>query len=1149
MELKPDFPQLKLSPGYINHWSNLPGSSRALVIAQIAQANPGIILVICNSSAQVDSLERELKVFTPDALEVQSFPDWETLPYDLFSAHESIISDRLHTLHRISQMKKGVVITALSSITARIAKPEWIASNVFNVAVGQKMDLTAARTKFERSGYQCVSKVMEHGEFAVRGSILDLYPMGANNPIRIDFFDDEIETIREFDPETQLSTDSLQKFELLPAHEFPTSEEAITRFRQAFRHEFAVELKDCNVYQDVSNGLLPAGIEYFLPFFFEGTATLFEHLPEDSLIIHDTDLAKANQSFWENLCHRYEERKWDRTRPILSPEKIFLNEDELNSALKQKPRLVFGSDNKNAFKLNYQDIENIVSNGISVNHKAKDPLEAFKRFFQSWKKPLLICAESAGRREAIVELFQRHHLPIKSINDWCETEQNSEISNITVAPIEKSFLHPELAFIAESDLFGQHVLQRRRREKSAISPDAMIHSLAELNIGDPVVHIDHGVGRYLGLECISANGQPAEYLMLEYAGSSKLYVPVHALHVIHRYSGASDETAPLHKLGSEQWAKERKKAAEKVHDVAVELLDLYAKRASKKGYKYTTDNVEYLQFADSFPFELTVDQEDSVAAILKDMQADTPMDRLVCGDVGFGKTEVAMRAAFVAVQNIRQVAVLVPTTLLAQQHFENFKDRFADWPIRIEVLSRFRTAKETDQVIEAINQGKVDIVIGTHKLIQGNIKFDNLGLVIIDEEHRFGVRQKEKLKALRAEVDILTLTATPIPRTLNMSLSGMRDLSIIATPPARRLAIKTFVREYNKPLISEAIQRETQRGGQVYFLHNSVETIERRANDLRELMPDLNIGVAHGQMRERELEQVMQQFYHRKFHVLVCTTIIETGIDVPNANTIIMDRADKLGLAQLHQLRGRVGRSHHQAYAYLLVPSIKSITRDAKKRLDAISTLEDLGAGFSLATHDMEIRGAGEILGEDQSGQMETIGFSLYMEMLEQAVTALKEGKQPTLNDTLSSQPEVELGIPALIPEDYVPDVHTRLSLYKRIANCKNDNELRELQVEMIDRFGLIPDNLKHLIKLTQTKQSLFPLGITKLTANERGLSVEFDPATVVNPAVIIELIQRNPSRYKLEKGTILKVVRPLEDTTAKWNEVESLIETLSPAS
>ncbi|NVJ51932.1 MAG: transcription-repair coupling factor [Gammaproteobacteria bacterium] len=1143
MAISLDLPALKRSPGFTNFWGELPGSSSALVLSEMLDSHSGVILVLCEGSAQAQQLQRELSCFRPSesTIPVVTFPEWETLPYDMFSAHESIISERLHALHQLSQLSHGMVICALPAMMTRIAPPSFINGNVFRFAVGGKMDLIRARNLFEQAGYHCVDKVLEHGEFAVRGSLLDIFPMGSRTPIRIDFFDDEIESIRSFDPETQMSIDPLNEFELLPGHEFPTDEAAITHFRQSFRSHFDVELKDCQLYQDVSNGLLPAGIEYYLPLFVAETAHLFDYLPKDTLLVTIGDTQQAQERHWQSLSERYEEYRWDRTRPILSPEAIALSPPELNAQLNQLALVKFANRDDMPSPLPFNRVP-----PLHINHKAKDPLEKLRDYCTRHQEPIVICAEGPGRREAIADLFKRNQLKHTLIEHWDDALTQGAGLYLTVAPIEGSFQHPKVTLVAESTLFGQHVLQRRRRETKDYSPDAVIHSLAELNVGAPVVHIEHGVGRYLGLECIRANNQPAEYLTLEYASGDKLYVPVHSLHLIHRYSGSSEGHAPLHKLGSEQWEKERKKAAEKVRDVAAELLDLYAKRAAKEGFQYQTEIAEYLQFADAFPFELTTDQESSVNAIISDMKATTPMDRLVCGDVGFGKTEVAMRAAFIAVQNTRQVAVLVPTTLLAQQHYENFKDRFADWPIRIEVISRFRTSKETSAIIEDVNQGKVDILIGTHKLIQGNIDFKDLGLVIIDEEHRFGVRQKEKLKSLRAEVDVLTLTATPIPRTLNMSLSGMRDLSIIATPPARRLAIKTFVREYNKPLIKEAIQRETLRGGQVYFLHNSVETIERRAAELRELMPDLNIGVAHGQMRERELENVMQQFYHRRFHVLLCTTIIETGIDVPNANTIIMDRADKLGLAQLHQLRGRVGRSHHQAYAYLLVPSIKGITRDAKKRLDAISSLEDLGAGFSLATHDMEIRGAGEILGDDQSGQMESIGFSMYMEMLEQAVTALKEGREPSLQDALLQQAEVEIGLPALIPEDYIPDVHSRLTLYKRLASCKTEQSLRDLQVEMIDRFGLLPDHLKNLVRLTELKQQLTPLGITKLRASDSGLVVDFDPKTVVNPEVIISLIQRNPSRYRLEKGTILKVIRDLSEPAARWNEIESLIATLS---
>ncbi|WMS88022.1 transcription-repair coupling factor [Pleionea litopenaei] len=1144
MPLSLNFPSLVTKPGFTNYLGKLPGSSSALVLAELINSYDGVILVLCEGSAQAQQLERALDAFYGEAdhsRPVVTFPDWETLPYDRFSAHESIVSERLHALHQIAQMQHGLVIAALPATISRIAKPDFILGNLFKFQVGAKMDLSAARNIFEQAGYRCVEKVLEHGEFAVRGSLLDIFPMGNHLPIRVDFFDDEIETIRSFDPETQMSVDALDKFELLPAHEFPTDDAAITHFRQQFRSTFDVELKDCQLYQDVSNGLLPAGIEYYLPLFSEQTVSLLDYLPESTLVVTESNLQSTLNKQWESLEERYEEYRWDRTRPILAPEQISFSPEQFNQQLKRFPHLTFNGDGKT----NTPTLPFLPVDDITINHKAKDPISGLRTLVNGSQNRIVICAEGPGRREAISDLLKRFEHTVTVIDSWREAIEKPSGLYLTIAPIEGSFSHPDVTLIAESSLFGQHVLQRRRRQQKDYSPDTLIHSLAELNIGAPVVHADHGVGRYLGLECITANNQPAEYLTLEYASGDKLYVPVQSLHLIHRYTGASDEQAPLHKLGNEQWAKERKKAAEKVRDVAAELLDLYAKRAAKTGFQYQTDNAEYLQFADGFPFELTDDQESSVNAILQDMQATTPMDRLVCGDVGFGKTEVAMRAAFIAVQNTRQVAVLVPTTLLAQQHFENFKDRFADWPFRIEVLSRFRTAKETEAVIADIQAGKVDIVIGTHKLLQGNVEFSDLGLVIIDEEHRFGVRQKEKLKAIRAEVDVLTLTATPIPRTLNMSLSGMRDLSIIATPPARRLAIKTFVREYNKPLIKEAIQRETLRGGQVYFLHNSVDSIERRAAELRELMPELNIAVAHGQMRERELEQVMQQFYHRKFHILVCTTIIETGIDVPNANTIIMDRADKLGLAQLHQLRGRVGRSHHQAYAYLMVPSIKGLSRDAKKRLDAISSLEDLGAGFSLATHDMEIRGAGEILGDDQSGQMESVGFSMYMEMLEQAVTALKEGREPSLSESLATQTEVEIGLPALIPEDYIPDVHTRLTLYKRLASCKTESSLRDLQVEMIDRFGLLPDHLKNLIKLTELKQQLTPLGITKLIATDKGLTVDFNPDTVVNPQVIISLIQRNPSRYRLEKGTILKVLRDLTEATARWSEIETLIATL----
>jgi len=761
----------------------------------------------------------------------------------------------------------------------------------------------------------------------------------------------------------------------------------------------------------------------------------------------------------------------------------------------------------------------------------------------------LVCAESTGRQEVLRELFQKKGIQIAEVSDW-DDFNNSQISEgkiaLTTAPLRRGFENHQQLIICESNLFGSQVLQSRRRHDKGVSPDQLIHSLAELKTGDPVVHVDQGVGRYLGLQSLDAGGVTTEFLTLEYNGGDKLYVPVQSLHLIHRYSGSSPETAPWHKLGAESWTKAKRKAIEKARDTAAELLDLYARRAAEKGLIHKIETEDYERFASEFQFETTPDQQNAIEAVVKDMKSTTPMDRLVCGDVGFGKTEVAMRAAFVAVQNGYQVAMLVPTTLLAQQHFSSFQDRFSQWPVNIGVLSRFQTKKEQEEALSQLESGKIDIIIGTHRLLSGNPKFNNLGLLLIDEEHRFGVRQKEILKSYRAKVDILTLTATPIPRTLNMSMSGMRDLSIIATPPAKRLAIKTFVRQHNAPLIKEAIQREIRRGGQVYFLHNSVDTIDTTAREISEMMPDLEVAVAHGQMRERQLEEVMKAFYHQRYHVLVCTTIIETGIDVPTANTIIMNRADKLGLAQLHQLRGRVGRSHHQAYAYLLTPNPKTMTKDAKKRLEAIENLEDLGAGFILATHDLEIRGAGELLGDEQSGHMQTIGFSLYMELLEKAVESLKNGEEPSLKVTQDSQTEVNLGESALLPDDYVPDVGIRLSLYKRIASSKDKDTLRQLQVELIDRFGLLPDPAKSLFNATELKLKLSDMGIIKLEANNKSISIEFTSEPKINTAKLIELIQTNPAKYRLEQGTQLKVSSPNETIEQRKQQIDSLIELIS---
>ena len=970
---------------------------------------------------------------------------------------------------------------------------------------------------------------MEHGEYAIRGSIVDLYPMGSPHPFRLDFFDDELDTIRLFDVETQRSDEKVDKIELLPAHEFPTNESDIERFRIGYREKFGASSEQDSVYMQVSKGNWPAGIEYYMPLFFESLATIFDYLPDNTTVMQLGDLEHAADNFWHDVNVRYENRKVDPLRPLLEPNALYQPIEELFSNLGQFARIRL-SLAKLGTKAGNKNLSVCELPAIRIDHKQHEPYAAFIDYVTAQKKKksrILLSVESDGRRESLLNILKPSGLKFKEFDTFEQFTQSDSDVGLIVSPLEQSVVlgsKPSLSIITEQELLGIKVSQRRRRKhKYEASQDALIRNLAELKEGQPVVHLDHGVGRYQGLQTIDAAGVITEFVTIIYAGESKLYVPVSALHMLSRYSGGEESSAPLHKLGSDAWEKAKKRAAEKVRDVAAELLDIYAQRQAKPGNKFTLDGQAYRQFSESFPFEETDDQRNAIEAVLGDMQSKQAMDRLVCGDVGFGKTEVAMRAAFVAVNDGKQVAILVPTTLLAQQHYENFKDRFADFPIEVGVLSRFNSTKEQKDTLENMANGKLDIVIGTHKLIQQDIKFNDLGLLIVDEEHRFGVRQKEKIKALRADVDILTLTATPIPRTLNMAMSGMRDLSIIATPPAKRLAVKTFVRQRDVELIREAILREIKRGGQVYFLHNNVETIERVAQELSEWVPEANVITAHGQMREQELEQIMTQFYHQKYNVIVCTTIIETGIDVPTANTIIMDRADKLGLAQLHQLRGRVGRSHHQAYAYLLTGDPKALSKDASKRLQAIESLEDLGAGFALATHDLEIRGAGELLGDDQSGQMQTIGFSLYMEMLEQAVNALREGKEPTLENLLQKQTEVDLKLPALLPDDYIHDVNARLGMYKRVASCANLGDIDELQVELIDRFGLLPDAAKNLFSLQQLKMQASNLGITKIEANPKGGYFEFSQNTKVNPSFIIGLIQSAPHIYKMEGANKLR--------------------------
>ena len=1044
---------------------NVLQGADALAISEIAEQNTGLTVVVTPDTRSALRLSRVLAELS--RLDVRLFPDWETLPYDTFSPHQEIISSRLSALFYLQQAKKGIFLLPIATLMQRLCPPQYLQHNVLLIKKGDRLVIDKMRLQLEMAGYRAVEQVLEHGEYAVRGSLLDLFPMGSAQPFRLDFFDDEIDSIRTFDVDTQRTLDEIQSVNLLPAHEFPTDDKGIEFFRAQFRETFGEIRRDPeHIYQQISKGTLISGIEYWQPLFFAEMATLFDYLPQQTLFIDMEGNQEQGERFYRDAAQRYEQRKADPMRPLLAPQKLWLNVDEVNRKLKSYPRISLKTE-KVRSSVRQKNLPVTALPEVTIQSQQKEPLGQLRQFIEQFKGHILFSVETEGRRETLLDLLSPLKLKPKQIKSLAQAEQ--EKFSLWVSSLEQGFIieqTPSLAIIGEANLLGERVQQRSRDKRKSINPDTLVRNLAELKIGQPVVHLDHGVGRYGGLVTLDTGGIKAEYLLLNYANESKLYVPVTSLHLISRYVGGSDETAPLHKLGNEAWAKSRQKAAEKIRDVAAELLDVYAQRAAKKGFAFKYDREEFQQFAATFPFEETHDQEMAINAVLSDMCQPKAMDRLVCGDVGFGKTEVAMRAAFLAVMNHKQVAVLVPTTLLAQQHYENFKDRFANLPVNVEVLSRFKTAKEQKQILQNLSEGKVDILIGTHKLIQSDVKFSDLGLLIIDEEHRFGVGQKEKIKQLRANIDILTLTATPIPRTLNMAMNGIRDLSIISTPPARRLSIKTFVRQKDDLVIREAILREILRGGQVYYLHNDVASIENTAEQLAALVPEARIVVGHGQMRERELERVMTDFYHQRYNVLVCSTIIETGIDVPTANTIIIERADHFGLAQLHQLRGRVGRSHHQAYAYLLTPPPKMMTKDAERRLDALENLDNLGAGFILATHDLEIRGAGELLGNEQSGQIESIGFSLYMELLDAAVKALKEGREPSLDELTQQHADIELRIPALLPEDYLGDVNMRLSFYKRIAAAESKQELDELKVELIDRFGLLPEAAKNLLQI-----------------------------------------------------------------------------------
>jgi transcription-repair coupling factor (superfamily II helicase) len=1119
----------------------LVGSAGSATVAELATADQPLIALVANSSEAL-VLARELPLFLGSDIPIHTLPDWETLPYDHFSPHQDIVSQRLRTFYELPNLTNGIVILPITTAMLRTPPAYFVDGNTLDLSAGDQFNLERFTTGLTLNGYRAVETVMEHGEFAVRGALLDVFPMGSESPYRIDLFDNEVETLRTFDPETQRTVDQVARIKLMPAREFPVDADAIRRFQMAWFDAFEGDADLCPMFSEISAGRIPGGAEYYLPLFFQECGSVFDYFPEKAVVTLMGDHHTAAQRYWSEVTARFEEYGIDPRRPLLPPTRGFLPVEELYAKLGQLAVLELKTSEGAPAHVSTTFKSPPQLTALSAADAYQDLL---KRFITDHQGPVLLCAESAGRREILLESLEKADLRPEPVANWHDFILREVGFGIVVAPVDRGlYAGPGLpTLICESQLFGQRVAQRRRRTtRNETDTDAIIRDLTELRVGLPVVHIEHGVGRYLGLQVLQIEGDDAEFLLLEYAENNKLYVPVGSLHLISRYTAGDPDTAPLHRLGSDQWEKARKKAQERAADVAAQLLEVYARRESREGHAHDLDEQKWQQFCEAFPFEETPDQAAAIQAVQQDMCAPKVMDRLVCGDVGFGKTEVAMRAAFIAAHNGRQTAVLVPTTLLANQHHANFRDRFADWPYTVEVVSRFKSSKDLQDIVERVRAGKIDILVGTHKLLQSDFGFKDLGLLIIDEEHRFGVKQKEAIKALRAEVDILTMTATPIPRTLNMALGGLRDLSIIATPPARRLSIKTFVREHSIALVKEAVLRETLRGGQVFYLHNEVKTIEETARKLGQLLPELSIGVAHGQLREQALERVMKDFYHQQHHILVCSTIIETGIDIPNANTIIIERADRFGLAQLHQLRGRVGRSHHQAYAYLLSPPRSVITADAQKRLEAIEAAGDLGAGYQLASHDMEIRGAGELLGAEQSGQIHQVGFTLYLEMLDSAVGALRRGEIPDIDQPLDSGTEVKLHVPALIPESYLPDITTRLVLYKRIAQAQSDSALREIQVEMIDRFGLLPEPVKNLFTCAQLRVSAQKLGISEIDMTDEGGSIEFKSSTAVEPAAIVKLIQTEPLCYSLSANGKLRVKKNLPTLISRAEFVENLI-------
>jgi transcription-repair coupling factor (superfamily II helicase) len=1133
-------PALSRVPGARTAFPPLHGSADALALAELArQSRP--LLVVTGTAQDAERLRAEIGWFDP-ALRVLLLPDWETLPYDSFSPHQDLVSERLATLYQITHNAFDVAVVPVTTALYRLAPTGYVAGHTFFLKQGARLSGDALRSQLTLAGYTHVTQVVSPGEYGFRGGVIDLFPMGSALPYRIDLFDDEIDSIRAFDVDTQRSIYKVNDVRLLPAREFPTDDDGRTMFRRRFREKMEGDPSRSRIYKDVSQGFMPAGIEYFLPLFFETTATLADYLPAGTLVCLHHDVAGAIRRFWQDTQSRYNLLRGDSDRPLLPPGELFLREDEFFGAIKGHGRADIPVPQADAQTPLTQAVP-----AVAVDRRAENPLSALSAFLQAHPGRTLVIAESLGRRETLLGLLNEYGVRPAMADGWTGFSESSERLMLGVGPLHEGFIAAagQVALITENELYPSQVRTARTTRERRVVAENMLRDLSEVRVGDPVVHALHGIGRYVGLVNMDLGEGLTEFLHLEYDGGDKLYVPVSQLAVISRYSGASPEAAPLHKLGSGQWEKARRRAAAQVRDTAAELLNLYAMRAARQGHAFKFDIHDYEAFREGFPFEETSDQALAINAVISDLASGKPMDRLVCGDVGFGKTEVALRAAFVAVADGKQVAVLVPTTLLAEQHFQTFSDRFADWPVKIAEMSRFRSARQTSAAIAALAEGTLDIVIGTHKLLSRDVKFKQLGLVIIDEEHRFGVRQKEQLKALRAEVDVLTLTATPIPRTLALSLEGLRDFSVIATAPQRRLAIKTFVSPIGDGLIREAALRELKRGGQIYFLHNEIETIHNMEARLARLLPEARIRVAHGQMPERELELVMRDFYQARFNLLLCTTIIETGIDVPTANTIIINRADRFGLAQLHQLRGRVGRSHHQAYAYLLTPEEEAVGAQARKRLEAIQMMEELGSGFYLAMHDLEIRGAGEVLGESQSGEMQEVGFALYTEMLNAAVKALKSGKEPELGGGFNLGTEINLHTPALLPEDYCADIHERLVLYKRLANCETAEELEAMHEELVDRFGLPPEPVKCLLETHRLRIAARPLGIARIDAGPESLLLQFVPNPPIDPARIIKLVQSRKN-YKLGGPDRLRVQAAMPDVAARAAQLRTVMRELA---